>query len=284
MSKPTGYDLSRQWWTFAADNRGKVKATHSAAYYYIVEVWNLLGQPVEFGLPKMQAANVLGLNIKTFSNAFNELIDWGFIEVKIQSPNQFIATTISLSAVVEFTNATTKAHTNAILTQQPQHDYSTNHSTGDSTGHLIKPITNNHKPINNKESEINSPPPNDEFFNDPLEDDLGKEKKVPPKKRKIFIPPDLEMVTTQFQLLKGREWDVGKCNYEAKTFISFYESKGWMVGKNKMVNWKAAVSGWINRSSEPVNKTNGKQDYTNLKQASMEAIFGGRGNFNNSGE
>ena len=28
-------------------------------------------------------------------------------------------------------------------------------------------------------------------------------------------------------------------------FINFYESKGWMVGKNKMKDWKAAIRTWV---------------------------------------
>lgn len=31
------------------------------------------------------------------------------------------------------------------------------------------------------------------------------------------------------------------------TFIDFYESKGWMVGKNKMKDWKAAARNWSKR-------------------------------------
>ncbi len=30
-------------------------------------------------------------------------------------------------------------------------------------------------------------------------------------------------------------------------FIDFYDSKNWMVGKNKMSKWKSALSGWIRR-------------------------------------
>jgi len=37
---------------------------------------------------------------------------------------------------------------------------------------------------------------------------------------------------------------------EAEIFYSFYESKGWMVGKNKMKNWKQAVSGWCARCKQ----------------------------------
>ena len=39
-------------------------------------------------------------------------------------------------------------------------------------------------------------------------------------------------------------------NVDADRFIDFYESKGWMVGKNKMKDWKAAVRNWA-RSQRP---------------------------------
>ena len=33
-------------------------------------------------------------------------------------------------------------------------------------------------------------------------------------------------------------------NIDAEAFIAFYESKGWMVGKNKMKDWKSAIITW----------------------------------------
>jgi hypothetical protein len=33
-------------------------------------------------------------------------------------------------------------------------------------------------------------------------------------------------------------------------FINFYESKGWMVGKNKMKDWKAAIRTWVKPESK----------------------------------
>ncbi len=33
-------------------------------------------------------------------------------------------------------------------------------------------------------------------------------------------------------------------NVNANRFYDFYESKGWMVGKNKMKDWKASVRAW----------------------------------------
>lgn len=37
-------------------------------------------------------------------------------------------------------------------------------------------------------------------------------------------------------------------NINAESFIDFYESKGWMVGKNKMKDWKACIRTWEKRA------------------------------------
>lgn len=59
-----------------------------------------------------------------------------------------------------------------------------------------------------------------------------------------FIPPTLEEVKA-YVLEKGFTMD-------CERFIDFYESKGWMVGKNKMKDWKAAVRNWAKgESSRP---------------------------------
>ena len=31
---------------------------------------------------------------------------------------------------------------------------------------------------------------------------------------------------------------------DPERFVDFYEAKGWMVGKNKMKDWRAAVRNW----------------------------------------
>ena len=35
-----------------------------------------------------------------------------------------------------------------------------------------------------------------------------------------------------------------KNNVDSETFFDFYESKGWLIGKNKMKSWKACVRTW----------------------------------------
>jgi len=61
------------------------------------------------------------------------------------------------------------------------------------------------------------------------------------KERKRFAPPSLEELIELFI-----EKDSSKI--EAEKFFYFYESKNWMVGKNKMKSWRASVGGWIARN------------------------------------
>lgn len=57
----------------------------------------------------------------------------------------------------------------------------------------------------------------------------------PPTRHK-FSPPTVNEVKTYCQE-QGYSVD-------AERFVSYYESNGWMVGRNKMKNWQAAVRNW----------------------------------------
>lgn len=70
---------------------------------------------------------------------------------------------------------------------------------------------------------------------------IKKEKKEK-KNNRAFKPPLVDDVK-RYCLERGNSVD-------AEAFVDFYESKGWMVGKNKMKDWKAAVRTWEkNRST-----------------------------------
>ena len=51
-----------------------------------------------------------------------------------------------------------------------------------------------------------------------------------------FTPPTLEEVKAYCKERNN--------NVDAERFIDFYESKGWMIGKSKMKDWKACVRTW----------------------------------------
>jgi DNA-binding transcriptional MerR regulator len=60
------------------------------------------------------------------------------------------------------------------------------------------------------------------------------------KERMLFIVPALQEVSAYCQERNN--------NVDSQKFFDFYESKGWMVGKNKMKDWKAAVRTWEDKS------------------------------------
>lgn len=95
-----------------------------------------------------------------------------------------------------------------------------------------------------------------------IEKDIDKEKenkkKSSPQKR--FTPPSLEEVQA-YCSERGNGID-------AQAFIDFYASKGWMVGKTKMQDWKAAVRTWESR-----NKKQGKTTYADTDYGNPEDIF-----------
>lgn len=42
----------------------------------------------------------------------------------------------------------------------------------------------------------------------------------------------------------------GYTNFSAQRFVDYYESKGWVVGKSPMKDWRASVRGWVARDNE----------------------------------
>lgn len=60
--------------------------------------------------------------------------------------------------------------------------------------------------------------------------------------RTAFAPPTVDEVMEYCALRRN--------NIDPQAFIDFYASKGWMVGKNKMRDWRAAVRTWEQRDKQ----------------------------------
>lgn len=85
--------------------------------------------------------------------------------------------------------------------------------------------------------------------------DICEQKPAKPR----FTPPTLEQVT---EYCFERNNDV-----DPQRFIDFYSSKGWMVGKTKMVDWKACVRTWEKKSNgKPINNAGSSNPFTNLRR------------------
>ena len=83
----------------------------------------------------------------------------------------------------------------------------------------------------------------EELINVYLESHAPKIKKKEESNKKesgVFTPPQLHEIS-QYCLER-------KNSVDATKFLNFYESKGWMVGKNKMKDWKACVRTWENNT------------------------------------
>lgn len=67
---------------------------------------------------------------------------------------------------------------------------------------------------------------------------LGKDSldKDDSTKTKRFVPPTLEEVKAYCKERNN--------NVNPNRFINYYESNGWRVGRNKMIDWKASVRNW----------------------------------------
>lgn len=81
-------------------------------------------------------------------------------------------------------------------------------------------------------------------------------------KRKNFVKPTLEEISTYCQERKN--------SVNPSKFFDFYESKGWLVGKNKMKDWQASVRTWeknnYNATSPPL-KVSQRTNFLDIPEA-----------------
>ena len=77
---------------------------------------------------------------------------------------------------------------------------------------------------------------------------------VKEKKSSIFHKPTVDEVA---QYSREHGYDI-----DAQYFVDFYESKGWVVGKSPMKDWKAAVRTWV--------KNNKRNDVSLFNQQPQE--------------
>ena len=82
--------------------------------------------------------------------------------------------------------------------------------------------------------------------NDSLKKSISKD--MPKEKPQRFFPPTPEEV-------RAYASEKGYTNVDADRFCDFYGSKGWVVGKAKMKDWKAAVRNWNRSQREESPKT-----------------------------
>lgn len=83
-------------------------------------------------------------------------------------------------------------------------------------------------------------------------------------KTKRFTPPTLNEVTDYCNERHNK--------VNPQQFIDFYESKGWMIGKNKMKDWKVAVRTWERKEDKPKSKKNSFNNYSGQNDYDFELL------------
>lgn len=76
---------------------------------------------------------------------------------------------------------------------------------------------------------------------------IKEEEEEQEEKRRVFIKPTTQEVQ---EYMKEIEY-----NGDAEYFINYYQSKGWVVGKSKMKDWKSAVQTWKRNDKTFSNKS-----------------------------
>lgn len=83
-----------------------------------------------------------------------------------------------------------------------------------------------------------------------------------------FNKPSLEDCIKIFISKTKNNWTEHYATKSANIFYNFYESKNWMVGKNKMKSLNAAIGGWISRDDKPeLNTTKSMEQIIQEKKA-----------------
>lgn len=77
-----------------------------------------------------------------------------------------------------------------------------------------------------------------------------------------FTPPTLEEVKEYCFERKNK--------VDCEKFIDFYTSKNWMVGKNKMKDWKASVRTWEKSSNSTNTKPKSSNKFNNFQQRTYD--------------
>ncbi len=134
--------------------------------------------------------------------------------------------------------------------------YQKQKSNGDKGGRPPK-----NKPANNPIETHQKPKGNLDIDSDSDSDSEteGVRADKPPRSR--FVPPSVEEVEVYCRE-RGNSVD-------PQRFVDYYSANGWMVGKNKMKDWKAAVRTWERGDSNRISGSN-----TRSSGRDANALFG----------
>ena len=127
MEKLDYYKLMRNFWDFAFENPEVIKPVHCALFAFTVEHCNRLGWKEKFGLPASMVLDAIGIkSYSVYKKTFDELVEFGFIEVIQYSRNQHSSNIVALKENYKahykaYDKASIKHVTKHVTKQLPKH-------------------------------------------------------------------------------------------------------------------------------------------------------------------
>ena len=211
-------------------------------WYKLMQKCNRSGWQEQIQISNLRLMADLHIGEKTLIKARKELEEAGLIEVtkgKKGCPNQYklipikntVNNTVQSEAENPVENTVINTVENTVQIENPVENPSKN---------TVKNTAIYKQNKNNKKKDTN----------------VSKEKSAASNH---FIPPALQEVQAYCQE-RGNKVD-------AEQFIDFYAAKGWMVGKNKMKDWKACVRTW---ERNHLTKTNRVISFNNFQQRNTD--------------
>jgi hypothetical protein len=224
---------------------------HISLYYALFHNWNFNQFSNEFQIVRviiMKEAKIGSAN--TYTKCLKELSEWGYIHYS-PSYNPYKSSVVS---IITFDTSTDKGSDKGC-------NKGTNKSSDKGGVTDVRPLIKHNKTNINYINNINSNSIElDNTQNEKNENFVFKKKKNVSKKVETNTPKNLEEVEAYF-LQKE------KPKSEANKFFNFYEANGWMVGKNKMKNWRAAANNWMaNIGKYNNNNQKEKPNYLHVEQ------------------
>ena len=227
----------------------KMTPHHVSLYFSLFMSWNNFNfcVPLSINRAEQMKQSKIG-SINTYLKCLKELETWGYIKyVPSHNPQKG-------SKVYLFTFDTT---------DNTSSDTTTNTTDDTSDVQPMIPLINYNKHLKNfnktnSKELVNTQNENNEKINFKKEAD-AKNEDVHKQKLEKSLPKNVEEVEAYFL---SKE----KSKTQANMFFNYYEANGWMVGKNKMKNWRAAANNWILYDKKNIKSNQEKTTYLHVDQ------------------
>jgi hypothetical protein len=214
---------------FSEDDR--LNTAHVSLYLALFQLWNLnrFKNPISINRAEVMKISKIGSK-GTYHRCLNDLNNWSYLKYE-PSHNPL------KGSIVYMFNFETSIE-QASVQVQGQLEVQVAGQVSEPSINYTK-LSKQKKTISNTNSKelVNTQNENEENFVFKKEAD-AKHQDFQNPKVKNAIPKNLEEVETYFL-------EKEKPKSEANKFFNHYEANGWLVGKNKMKNWRAAANNWM---------------------------------------